>query len=104
MVEFSAWATTILRRADEAARRFNPDARVRLSRTPAIGRELRAQVAPGAVTTELVDAPQPGDVTVDLGGIVIYVAGDVEGLIDVEEPHDRIVTKPAGSPHNEHPS
>jgi hypothetical protein len=31
-LEFSEWAVDILRRSNEAARRFNPDARVRLSR------------------------------------------------------------------------
>ena len=32
MLEFSDWAIDILRRSNDAARRFNPDARVRLSR------------------------------------------------------------------------
>ncbi|MCA1831003.1 MAG: hypothetical protein ABR552_01135 [Actinomycetota bacterium] len=100
MLEFSGWAEEILRRADEAARRLNPDARVRLSRAPAAAVELRTAAPAGAITTELVDAARAGDTTVDVGGAVVYVAEGIEGLIDVEEPHDRIVLKPAGSPHN----
>ena len=99
MLEFSEWAVDILRRADLAARRFNPRARVRLARDGAAAAELRARVPGGTMRSELVEEPSPGDVAVELGGLTIYVSSDVEGLIDVEEPHDRIVLKPFGSPH-----
>lgn len=103
MLEVTEWAREILVRADAAARRLNPRARVRLSRTAAPAVELRAEVPAGAIRTELVEAPEAGDESLEIGDATVYVAGDVEGLLDVEEPHDRIVLKPAGSPHNTHP-
>jgi hypothetical protein len=88
VIEFTEWARDILRRADEAARRLNPDARVRLARTGT------------TMSAVLTDAPEPGDADVDLGGFAILVAEGVEGLVDIEEPHDRIVLRPAGSTPN----
>jgi hypothetical protein len=51
------------------------------------------------------DAPQPGDREVEVGEIAILVEEGLEGLVDIEEPHDRIVLRPAGSepnPHHDH--
>ena len=87
-VEFSEWAEDILGRSHAAARRFNPDARVRLSPSP------------GGLEAALTDAPGPDDREVTVGGVTILVAGGLEGLVDVEEPHDRLVLKPLGSPPN----
>jgi hypothetical protein len=91
MIEFSDWAKDILRRSDAASRRFNPDARIRLAR---VG---------GVVQATLTDAPGSKDAAVALedGGPTIYVEPGIEGLVDIEEPHDRVVLKPAGSPWNE---
>ena len=103
MVELTDWAREILSRADAAARRLNPDARVRLSLSLAPPIELRAQVPAGALRTELVDTPEPGDQELSLGDATIYLAAGIDGLLDVEEPHDRIVLRPSGSPPNVHP-
>lgn len=88
MLEFTDWAVDILTRADAAARRFNPDARVRLA---SVG---------GTVQAVLTDAPADGDRAVEVGEATIYVQGGLEGLVDVIEPHDRIVLRPAGSTPN----
>jgi hypothetical protein len=87
-LEFTDWAREILEKSDRAARRFNPDAKVRLAR---VG---------GAVQAVLTDAPNPDDLRVDVGPATIYVEAGLEGLVDVEEPHDRLVLKPKGSPPN----
>ncbi len=88
MIEFTEWAREILEKSDRAAKRFNPDAMVRLAR---IG---------GTVQATLTDAPSSDDQTLDLGRITIYVEAGLDGLVDIEEPHDRLVLKPAGSTPN----
>ena len=88
MIEVSDWARDILRKSQEAARRFNPDARIRLVR------------APGGVEARLTDAPDPADQEVDLEGMTLYVESGLEGLVDIEEPHDRVVLKRPGSAPN----
>lgn len=87
-IEFTEWATDILGRAHEAARRFNPDARVRLAR------------ATGGLEASLTDAPRQGDREVRVGEATILVAEGLEGLVDIEEPHDRLVLRPLGSEPN----
>jgi hypothetical protein len=88
MIEFTDWAREILEKSDQAARRFNPDARVRLAR---IG---------GAVQAQLTDEPKPRDQQIEVGPATIYVEEGLEGLVDIEEPHDQLVLKPKGSPPN----
>lgn len=87
-IEFTEWAKDILQRADSGARRLNPDARVRL---------VRAGAAMEAV---LVDAPASGDDVFSIGDATIFVEGGLQGLVDIEEPHDRLVLKPLGSQPN----
>jgi hypothetical protein len=89
MVEFTEWATEILQRSAQAAQRFNPDARVRLARVGA------------TVQAVLTDQPEASDERVDLPGAVVFVEQGLEGLVDIEEPHDRVVLKPLGSRPNE---
>jgi hypothetical protein len=89
MIEFTDWAREILQRSEQAARRFNPDAKVRL-----------AQVG-GVVQAVLTDRPAPEDRAFDLGQATVYIEEGLEGLVDVEEPHDRIVLKASGSRPNE---
>jgi hypothetical protein len=48
----------------------------------------------------LTDAPLQSDQTVEIDEMVLYVEAGLEGLVDIEEPHDRLVLKPAGSPPN----
>jgi hypothetical protein len=88
-IEFSDWARDILGRSQAAARRFNPDAKIRLARTPS------------GVEAMLTDRPAPDDATVEIGDMTLYVQSGLEGLVDVVEPHDRLVLRPAGSPPNE---
>jgi hypothetical protein len=88
MIEFTDWAREILEKSDQAARRFNPDARVRLAR---VG---------GTVQAQLTDQPKTTDSEHAVGGATIYVEQGLEGLVDIEEPHDRLVLKPKGSPPN----
>jgi hypothetical protein len=52
------------------------------------------------VEAVLTDRPDPTDRRVQVDGVTVYVEDGLEGLVDVEEPHDRLVLKPAGSPHN----
>jgi hypothetical protein len=92
-IEFTDWAREILEKSDHAARRFNPDAKIRLAR---VG---------GAVHAVLTDEPEGNDVRVEVGPATIYVEAGLDGLVDVEEPHDRLVMKPKGSspnPRGEH--
>ena len=87
-IEFTEWAREILEKSDRAAKRFNPNASVRLAR------------AGGSVQATLTDAPSPDDQTVDVGGATVYVEAGLTGLVDIEEPHDRVVLKPPGSAPN----
>jgi len=85
MIEFTDWARDILGRSQEAARRFNPEAKIRLAGTPA------------GVEARLTDRPELDDQQVDVAGVTLYVQAGLEGLVDIEEPHDRLVLRPAGS-------
>ena len=88
MLEFTDWAKEILQRADAGARRLNPAARVRLVR------------AGSSMEAVLSDQPDAGDDVVSIGNAEIFVERGLEGLVDIEEPHDRIVLKPTGSQPN----
>jgi hypothetical protein len=87
MLEFTEWAVEILTRSDAAARRFNPDARVRLLRDGS-----------GGVRFELTDEPAPMDALVDDLGFTLLVEQGLEGTVDVVEPHDQLVLRPPGDP------
>ncbi len=88
MIEFTAWAKEILRNSQVAASRVNAAARLRLARTAR------------GVEVVLAYQPDPADATADAGGVTVYVESGLEGLVDVEEPHDRLVLKPADAPPN----
>ena len=88
VIELTDWARDILNRSQAAARRFNPDARIRLAR---VG---------GAVQALLTDGPGSEDQTIEVGTMTLYVERGLEGLVDVEEPHDRLVLRPSGSTPN----
>ncbi len=90
MIEFTDWAREILRNSAANSRRFNPDARIRLGHT---GDGVQAMFAEG---------PEPGDVEVDVeDGVRIFVESGLDGLVDVVEPHDSLVLRPAGSIPND---
>jgi hypothetical protein len=88
VIEVSEWARDILSRSQAAARRFNPDTVIRLVRTGT------------GVEARLAERAEPGDQKVHAGDTAIFVEAGLEGLIDIEEPHDRIVLKPPGSSPN----
>jgi hypothetical protein len=88
MIELTEWAREIVTKSQAAAARFNPSARIRLAR---VGREVRA---------ELTDQPSAEDQVVSVGLVELYVESGLEGLLDVEEPHDRLVLRPLGSVPN----
>ena len=93
MIEVTEWAKDILGRAQAAARRFNPNARIRLTR---VDDRVQAVLAEGAL---------PSDRELGVGDMTLLVEEGLEGLLDVEEPHDRLVLRPAGStpnPRGEH--
>ncbi len=85
-IAFTDWATDILRRTHEAARRLNPEATVRLHRTD------------GAVAFDLTDERPEADELVRGDGFELLVADGLEGTIDVVEPHDRLILRPPGDP------
>jgi hypothetical protein len=85
MIEFTPRAAEILRRSTEAARRFNPGARIRLSRKG------------GGVAFALAEGPKPGDVEIEGDGFEVLVGDEIDGVVAVVEPHDRLVVRPEGS-------
>jgi hypothetical protein len=85
VLEFTDWAIDILSRADAAARRFNPDVRVRIVRDG------------GGVRFELTDEAGPADQVVDHpSGFTLLVEEGLEGTVDVVEPHDQLILRPPG--------
>ena len=80
-IGFTDWAVRILQRSSEAARRFNPDARLRASRSD------------GGVRFELTDRAEPGDREVQGDGFVLLVQEGLSGTVDVIEPHDQLVLR-----------
>lgn len=87
VISFTEWAIDILTRSDGAARRFNPDARVRLLRDGGSG-----------VRFELTDEPGATDTVVDDLGFTLFVEEGLEGTVDVVEPHDRLILRPPADP------
>jgi hypothetical protein len=85
-LEFTDWAEDILRRTHEAARRFNPEATVRIHR------------GDGGVEFGLTDDPHEGDTLVRREGFDVWVGPGLEGTVDVVEPHDRLILRPPGDP------
>ena len=88
MLDFTDWAVEILSRADTAARRFNPDVRVRIVHDPA-----------GGVRFELTDEAEPTDRIVEhASGFTLLVPEGLEGTVDVVEPHDQLILRAPGDP------
>ncbi|MGH2679346.1 MAG: hypothetical protein ACRDG8_02500 [Actinomycetota bacterium] len=86
MLAFTDWAIEILSRADAAARRFNPDVRVRIVRDPV-----------GGVRFELTDEAGPADRLVEHpSGFTLLAEEGLEGTVDVVEPHDQLILRPPG--------
>lgn len=87
MLDFTDWATEILARADTAARRFNPDARVRVVR------------ADEGVRFELTDERAASDLVIQHpSGFTLLAEAGLDGTVDVVEPHDRLILRAPGDP------
>jgi hypothetical protein len=86
MIEFTEWASDILRRSHEAARRFNPEATLRMARG-----------ADGRVAFALTDERADGDILVRGDGFDLLAEDGLDGVVDVVEPHDRLILRPPGS-------
>ena len=82
MIDVSERAAGLLAKADAAARRFNPDARIRV--VP----------ADGGVRFVLSDGPEDGDVAIERDEVTFFVDPTLAGTVDVEEPHDRLILRP----------
>ena len=65
-----------------------------------LGAVATLATAAGSVQAQLTYRPEPDDQTIDLDTMTLYVQHDLSGLVDVEEPHDRLVLRPLGSPPN----
>jgi hypothetical protein len=85
-LEFTDWATEILQRTCSAARRFNPDATVRMHR------------GSDGVEFALTDEHHDGDQLVTGDGFELWVEAGLEGTVDVVEPHDRLILRAPGDP------
>lgn len=85
MIEFTDWAVDILRRSHDAARRFNPEATVRLFRSG------------NGVRFELTEEMHAGDIRLERAGFVLFVEEGLVGIVDVVEPHDQLILRAPGS-------
>lgn len=79
MLEVTEAAADVLRRAYDAAHRFNAQAKVRVF--------LRGD----AVETGFADNAEPGDTQIECDGMTIIVGPDVEGKLDTSPEHDRLI-------------
>ena len=52
MIEFTDWAKDILARSQAAARRFNPDAKIRLAKVGGAKKEVLHPVEPAAASED----------------------------------------------------
>ncbi len=84
MIDFTDWAVEILSKAEAAARRFNAEARIRVVRDGA------------GVKFELTDEPDPTDTQVERDGFTLFAQAGLDGVVDVAEPHDRLILRSPG--------
>jgi hypothetical protein len=81
VIVVSARARDVLARATATARRFDPDARIRIERD---GEGIRSGFA---------HAPEPGDQVLEDGEVILFVEQGLAGTIDVTEHHDQLVLR-----------
>lgn len=70
MLDITERAAAVVRQSQEAARRFNPDARIRLIRAAA------------GLAFELTDVADAADTELDCLGTALLVAEGIDGTID----------------------
>ena len=85
MIEITERAVELLAKAASAAQRFNPNACIRV-----VGDR-------DAVRFELTEAPEADDVSIERSGFTLYAEPALAGVVDVEEPHDRLVLRRTGA-------
>ncbi len=73
MIEPTVRATQVVAQSEAAARRFNPNARIRLCREGA------------GVRFELTESAAPGDETVACGEVELLVEPGLDGVLDTGE-------------------
>jgi Fe-S cluster assembly iron-binding protein IscA len=81
-------AVDVLKRALEAGRMDPARVGVRVS----LARGMRGS----EVRTGFAEAPEPGDETLDAGGIRLFIPAEIaagDSVIDVADEHDRIVLR-----------
>lgn len=81
VIEITERAVELLSKAATAARRFDPNTCIRV-----VGDR-------DGVRFELTDAPGAGDERIERSGFTLYVEPVLAGVVDVEEPHDRLVLR-----------
>jgi hypothetical protein len=86
VIEITDWAAEVLARSLDAARRLNPDAVIKLVRR---GDRVEPVLAERAGADDVVMAGG--------AGVEVAVEAGLDGVLDVEPPHDRLVLKPPGS-------
>ena len=93
------------RRLEFPAARLLLAERERLDPRELVRRHLRAVIrhvmhAQGVGEVAVGQPVHSADQQIDLDGMTLYVESGLEGLIDIEEPHDRVVLRPLDSkPH-----
>ena len=86
MIAFTPRAVEVLAQTHQAARRFNPEAIVRVHRKG------------DGVEFSLTDRTEAGDEVLKGAGFLIALESGLSGTVDVVEPHDRLVLRGADGP------
>jgi hypothetical protein len=81
VLELTSRALEALKAADAAAKRFNPEARIRLARSAT------------GVRADLVDELEPGDTVLDIDDLTLAVQDGLEGRVDAGE-HQALTLEP----------
>lgn len=81
MLEITDEAAAVLERAYDAAGRFNPGVKIRVFRS---GDQVQLGFA---------DRPSEGDEVVMVADMLIFVEGGIEGTLEAQQPHDRLVVR-----------
>ncbi|MFY9586194.1 MAG: hypothetical protein WAT66_01925 [Actinomycetota bacterium] len=84
-VEITPRAIEVLRRALEAARLAPSDAGIQVT----LARSLRGP----ELRTGFAEQAEPGEETIEAGGIRLFVGAEISGILDVADEHDRIVLR-----------
>ena len=84
-VEVTPRAIEVLRRALEAGRLDPAEAGIRVT----MARSRRG----AELQTGFAEQAEPGEETIEAGGIRLFVGPDISGILDVADEHDRIVLR-----------